>query len=106
MGISRFAERFDNFILRLGRVHSLMNFIRCVGTLMTDSGLSDVMECAFGGVASILSGKRFPQKFRALRMVLEEFLHSLLYIPVEFRPLESEFMTTCYEIRRCLCIDT
>ena len=41
-------ERFQNFVLRLGGMHFIMNFIGCVGTLMADTGLSDVMECAFG----------------------------------------------------------
>ena len=71
-------ERFQNFILRLGGMHFIMNFIGCVGTLMADTGLSDVMECAFGGVSHMLTGKRFPQNFRALRMVAEELLRSMI----------------------------
>ena len=51
-------ERFQNFVLRLGGMHFIINFIGCVGTLMADTGLSDVMECAFGGVPHMLTGKR------------------------------------------------
>ena len=71
-------ERFQKFVLRLGGMHFIMNFIGCVGTLMTYTGLSDVMECAYGGVPHMLTGKRFPQNFRALRMVVEELLRSMV----------------------------
>jgi len=73
-----YPERFGNFILRLGGMHFIMNFIGCVGTLMADTGLSDVLESAFGGVANMLTGKRYPQNFRALRMVVEELLRTMV----------------------------
>ena len=49
-----------------------------VGTLMTDSGLEDILQTAFGGVAKMLSGKKFPQNIRALRMVVEELLRGII----------------------------
>ena len=73
-----YPDQFQNFVLRLGGMHFIMNFIGCVGTLMADTGLSKVMECAFGGVAHMLNGKRFPQNFRALRMVVEELLRNMV----------------------------
>lgn len=73
-----YPERFNNFILRFGGLHLLMNFIGCVGTLMTNTGLSDVMDYAFGGVSSMLAGKRFPQNFRAHRMIVEELFRGIL----------------------------
>ena len=48
-------ERFQNVVLRLGGMHFIMNFIWCVGTLIADTCLSDVMECAFGGVPHVLT---------------------------------------------------
>ena len=45
---------------------------------MAHTGMSDVMECAFGGVPRVLTGKRFPQNFRALRMVVEELPRSMV----------------------------
>ena len=36
------------------------------------------MECAFGGVANMLTGKKFPQNYRALRLVMEELLRQVL----------------------------
>lgn len=43
-------ERFAHFIPCLGGMHTLMNFVGPVGTLMADSGLEDVMKAAFGVV--------------------------------------------------------
>ena len=55
----------------------LMSFVGCVGTLMADTGLKEVMESEFGGVTKLLSGKNFPQNVRALRLVVEELLRSI-----------------------------
>ena len=54
----------------------MTSLIGCVGNLMADSGLGDVMKSAFGSVAHMLGGKKFPQHFRALRLVTEEVLRS------------------------------
>ena len=51
-------------------MHFIMHFIGCVETVMADTALSDVMECAFGGVSHMLTLKRFPHNFRALRLVI------------------------------------
>ena len=71
-------EMFPNFIPRLGGMHLLMSFVGCVGTLMTSSGLEEVLKSAFGGVPSMLTRKNFPQNTRALRMNTEEILHGTL----------------------------
>ena len=55
----------------------LMSFVGCVGILMADIELKEVMESAFGGVTKLLSGKNFPQNVRALRLVVEELLRSI-----------------------------
>jgi len=34
-----------------------LSFIGCVGVLMADSGLEDIMKSSLGGVAQMLSGK-------------------------------------------------
>ena len=71
----------DSFVLRLGGMHTLMNFVGCVGTLMANTGLEEIMASAFGGVSHMLSGKKFPQNVRALRIVAEEVLKSTLQDP-------------------------
>ena len=45
---------------------------------MTDSGLEEILSSSFGGVPNMLAGKRFPQNFRALRIVVEELLRDIL----------------------------
>ena len=57
-----------------------MNFIGAIGTLMTDSGLSDILASSFAGVERMLSGKKYPQCLRALRMVVEVILEPLLQL--------------------------
>ena len=45
---------------------------------MQNTGLDDVMKSVFGGVPKMLSGKNFPNNFRALRLVVEELLRPIL----------------------------
>ena len=66
-----YPDLFTNFVPRLGCMHFLMTFIGAVGTLMGNTGLSEIMQTAFGGVPKMLTGKKFPQNMRALRMVVE-----------------------------------
>lgn len=54
-----------------------MSFIGCVGSLMTSSGLTQLVKSAFGGVEKMLTGIKFPQKFKALRFVAEELLRDI-----------------------------
>ena len=64
--------RFSNIYLRLGGMHLLMSYSGCVGTLMADTGIVEILGVAFGGVLKMLTGKKFPQNVRALRMLVEE----------------------------------
>ena len=73
-----YPERFSNVILRLGGMHSLMISIVSIGTLIADTGLSDIMSSVFGGVSKMLTGIKFPQNVRALRMVAEEALREII----------------------------
>ena len=43
-------DLFPNLILRLGGMHMLMSFVGAVGTLMTETGLSEILKSVFGGV--------------------------------------------------------
>ena len=73
-----YNDLFLNFIPRLGGMHTLMSFVGAVGTLMADTGLEPIMDVAFGGVAKMLTGKKYPQNIRALRMVAEELLRGII----------------------------
>ena len=73
-----YPRLFTNFVPRLGGMHFLMSFVGAVGTLMSNSGLTEIMQTTFGGVPKMLSGKKFPENVRALRMVVEELLRSIV----------------------------
>lgn len=67
-------EIFSNIFPRLGGLHTIMSFCGSVGKLMMDSGLSEILRYAFGGVEKMLSGKKYPQNVRAFRLLAEELL--------------------------------
>jgi hypothetical protein len=37
-----------------------MSYVGSVGTLMVETGLDEILTAAFGGVAQMLSGKKYP----------------------------------------------
>ena len=59
-------------------MHTIMDCIGAVGSLMQETGLEEIMETGFGGVAKILSGKKYPQNMRALQIIVEELLHDFI----------------------------
>ena len=74
-----YPEKFQNFVPRLGGMHLLMSFIGCIGTLMANSGLEEILKAGFSGMEKMLTGKKFPMNLRALRMVVEELLRDALH---------------------------
>jgi hypothetical protein len=60
-----YPDLFANFVPRLGGMHLgdlAMNFIGCIGTLMSNSGLQEILEAAFAGVQAML-GEKVSSKF-------------------------------------------
>ena len=45
-----------------------------IGTLIAGSGLEEILKSAFAGVPKMLTGKKFQQNVRALRILMEEML--------------------------------
>ena len=84
-------QRWSKLIPRLGGLHIIMNIIGCIGKLAADSGLSDILKSAFGSVEKMLSGKKYPQNFRALCMLVEELLRPVL------KPDEGECQFETYD---------
>ena len=39
-----YPEEFNSFVLRLEGMHTLMSFVGCVETLMTNTGLEDILK--------------------------------------------------------------
>ena len=62
---------FGNIYLRLGGMHLLMSYVGCIGSLMAGSGIVEMLTEAFGGVLKMLTGKKYPDNVRALRMLVE-----------------------------------
>ena len=54
----------------------LMTLVGAV--LMGESGLAEVMNAGFSGVAKMLIGKKFPQNVRALHIIIEELLRKII----------------------------
>ena len=73
-----YPEMFSTLIPRLGGMHLLMSFIGSAGVLMANSGLEDILSTSFGGVIKMLAGKKFPQNYRAFRLLTEELLRDLI----------------------------
>ena len=64
-------ETWKDLVLRPGGMHMLMSFI---GILMRDTGLEELLGCAFAGVPNKMNGKAWPKTLRALRMVTTSLL--------------------------------
>ena len=65
---------FGNIYLRLGGMHLLMSYIGCIGSLMAGSDIVEVLSEAFGGALKMLTGKKYPDNVRALRMLVEKLI--------------------------------
>ena len=49
-----------------------------------------IMQTSFGGVPKMLTGKKFPQNMRALRMVVEELLSSIMVTSEDYEQLNKQ----------------
>ena len=59
-------------------MYNFVSFVGCIGTSVTNTGLSDLLKLAFGGVEKMLSCKNFLQNTRALCICAEKILQSIL----------------------------
>ena len=68
---------FSNVYLRLGGMHLLMSYVGSIGSLMAGSGMTEILSEAFARVLKMLTGKKYPDNVRALRMLVEEIIRPL-----------------------------
>ena len=68
--------RWTNVILHPGMMHTLMNFLGCVGTLMKASGVDVLISAAFAGITSIVNGKAWTNALRAYRLIMAVLLQN------------------------------
>ena len=66
-----------NIHKRLGGMHLLISYSSSVGTLMTGTGIQEILTTAFVGVLKMLTGKKYPQKVRAFTILVEELLRQI-----------------------------
>ena len=60
----------------MGDMHLLVSYVGCISSLMAGSGIVEVLSEAFGGVLKMLTGKKYPDNVRALRMLVEELIRT------------------------------
>ena len=60
-----------------GGMHMLMNFIHAVCVLLSPA-IKPILASTFGSVDRMIKGKKYPQNMRALRIIAEEMLCSIL----------------------------
>ena len=68
----------ESVIPVLGGMHMPMNFIHATAVIMAGSGMNEILAGTFRRVGKMLSGKKYPQNFRAIRMLVEEMLQCIL----------------------------
>ena len=71
-------DAFPNFVPRLGGMYMLIRFVGAIGTIMAGSGLEEILKSAFAGVQKMLTGKKFPEYVKALRILMEKMLRPFL----------------------------
>ena len=55
-------------------MHFLKDFVGCVGLLTAENDTKAIISTTFGSVDKMLSGQKYPQNARALRLLTEEIL--------------------------------
>ena len=69
----------------------LMNFIHAAAIVKAGSGVKEVLAGIFGSIDKMLDGMKYPQTFRALRMLVEKLFRDVVQEPevISFtRPIE------------------
>ena len=68
-----------SIILRLGGFHTEMSFLGCIGSIMSGSGIEELLECVYGSntVGHMLSGKAVQRAFRG-HLLVENALNAIL----------------------------
>ncbi|CAH3187344.1 unnamed protein product [Porites lobata] len=68
-----------SIILRLGGFHAEMSFLGCIGSIMSGSGIEELLECVYASntVGHTLSGKAVQRAFRG-HLLVENALNAIL----------------------------
>lgn len=71
-------HRWKTIVVRPGGLHTLMSFVGCIGTLMSGTGLEEILSAAFSGVGSMLNDKAWPKALRGFRMMTTILLEGII----------------------------
>ena len=66
-------------VVRLGGFHAEMSFLGCIGSIMSGSGIEELLECVYASntVGHMLSGKAVQRAFRG-HLLVENALNAIL----------------------------
>ena len=91
---SSIGDELREIVLMLGPFHTFMNLLGAIGTLMSGSGLSNILQQVFAenAVVHVLSGKAVSRAFRG-HLIIDTCLNSLLFslLKSENKINEEEF---------------
>ena len=68
---------FQTIVPISGGLHSIMNNIHAVCVLLSPA-LKHILASTFGSVEKMMQGKKYPQNFRALKLLAEVILTDVL----------------------------
>ena len=63
----------------IGGIYFLLSLIGCVRSLMAESGLVDILSCAFGGVDHMFTGNKRPHNVCALRLLVYTVIRNTIH---------------------------
>ena len=52
-------------VVTVGSVFCFSVIFGCIGALMADTGIEEILSASFGGVLKMLSGKKFPKNVKS-----------------------------------------
>ena len=75
------SDRFHNIIMvqLIGGIYFLLSLIGCIRSLMAESGLVDILSCAFGGVDHMFTGNKCPHNVCALRPLVYTVIRNTIH---------------------------
>ena len=78
----------------LGKFHTVMNLLGCIGYLMDKTGLSDILEVIYGGNA-VVHGRAYSRAMRGY-LIVDQALSHILKETFSNHKNENEYLESLY----------
>jgi len=96
------GKELSNVIVRLGGFHLLMSFLGCIGYLMTNSGLQEILDtiCAPNSVEKLLTGHAYSRAVRAhslTHLALSKLIFERIKLTEDERVKANEYFSVYFE---------